>query len=129
MSGKCKQCRRAYIQHHTPAAAAEIPTTPHYYKRIVLGKGLMHAQPDSPSLKTTWIEFMRTYRAQLALFLCCIIGLSICYEALDCITLDLLAGEELQGLTDADYLYLPVIIVILNQMLCLANIDTHDIFT
>lgn len=58
------------------------------------------------------LAFMRKYRAHLALFLCCIIGLSICYDVLDCITLDLLAGEELQGLTDADFLYLPVMILL-----------------
>lgn len=51
---------------------------------------------------------MRKYRAQLTLLVCCIIGLSICYDALDCITIDLLQGEELQGLTDAEFLYLPV---------------------
>lgn len=59
-------------------------------------------------LKIPKPAFMRKYRAQLTLLVCCIIGLSICYDALDCITIDLLQGEELQGLTDAEFLYLPV---------------------
>ncbi|KAL7320814.1 hypothetical protein PS15m_000665 [Mucor circinelloides] len=90
MSGKCKQCGQAFIQQDTaiPAAAVEPTTKVPHYSYILLG-------------------FMRTYRAQLAVSICCIIGLSIFYDALDCITVDLLAGEELQGLTDAEYLYLP----------------------
>lgn len=51
---------------------------------------------------------MQKYKLHILLSICCIIGLSIIYDACSCITIDLLEGEELEGLTDAEYLYLPV---------------------
>lgn len=51
---------------------------------------------------------MQKYKLYILLSIYCIIGLSIIYDACSCITIDLLEGEELEGLTNAEYLYLPV---------------------